>query len=145
MTSNPTTYLIHGLSWGRHERWLPLYPLNAEGGGRGGSVSRAPRNGGPLKRPSQRQSPWRGTPTDSRSAPKGEASLDGGAHRWPRTRDLARSADGGRAHRVECTRREAPDGSYRYEVFVETTLDGQEESHLTAGGFEVQNGQILRP
>ena len=40
---------------------------------------------------------------------------------------------------------EAPDGSYRYEVFVETTLDGQEESNMTGGGFEVQNGQILRP
>ena len=40
---------------------------------------------------------------------------------------------------------EAPDGSYRYEVFVETTLDGEEESHLTGGGFEVQDGQILRP
>ena len=40
---------------------------------------------------------------------------------------------------------EAPDGSYRYEVFVTTTLDGEGQSDLTAGGFEVQNGQILRP
>ena len=39
----------------------------------------------------------------------------------------------------------APDGSYRYEVFVTTTLDGQEQSDLTPGGFEVRQGQILRP
>ena len=40
---------------------------------------------------------------------------------------------------------EAPDGSYRYEVFVTTTLDGQEQSDLTQGGFEVRQGQILKP
>ena len=39
----------------------------------------------------------------------------------------------------------APDGSYRYEVFVTTTRDGLPQSSLTPGGFEVRHGQIVRP
>ncbi len=39
----------------------------------------------------------------------------------------------------------APDGSYRYEAFVKTTLDGPAQSSVTPGGFEVKHGQIVQP
>lgn len=40
---------------------------------------------------------------------------------------------------------DAPDGSYRYEAFVSTTLEGPAQSSVTPGGFEVKHGQIVRP